>query len=98
MRQLLLMKQIQLHGFNLMLLKAKFTTELARKSITLDFSEGVFPTVGVGGHFSGARHGTMLRKYDLCCRLLVGGTTGGGFETLRGDKTQSFITKSEAYN
>jgi len=54
-----------------MLLKAKFTTELARKSITLDFSEGVFPTVGVGGHFSGARHGTMLRKYDLAADHII---------------------------
>ena len=26
--------------------------------------------------------------------LLVGEITGGGFETLRGDKTQSFITKN----
>ena len=25
--------------------------------------------------------------------MLVGGTTGGGFETLRGDKTQHFITQ-----
>ena len=26
------------------------------------------------------------------------GTTSGGFETLRGDKTQSFITRTKAYN
>jgi hypothetical protein len=30
--------------------------------------------------------------------LLVGETTGGGFETLRGDKTQGFISKTKAYN
>jgi len=29
--------------------------------------------------------------------VLVGETTGGGFETLRGDKTQGFITKTQAY-
>jgi hypothetical protein len=29
---------------------------------------------------------------------LMGETTGGGFETLRGDKTQGFITKTKAYN
>ena len=31
-------------------------------------------------------------------KVLVGGITGGDFKTLRGDKTQSFITKSEVYN
>ena len=35
---------------------------------------------------------------EALIQLLVGGTTGGGFETLRGDKTQSFITQTEAYN
>jgi hypothetical protein len=29
--------------------------------------------------------------------MLVGETTGGGFETLRGDKTQSFISRTKAY-
>jgi hypothetical protein len=29
--------------------------------------------------------------------VLVGETTGGGFETLRGDKTQSFISGTKAY-
>jgi hypothetical protein len=28
----------------------------------------------------------------------VGETTGGGFETLRGDKTQSFISRTKAYS
>jgi len=30
--------------------------------------------------------------------LLVGETTGGGFETLRGDKTHCFISRTKAYN
>jgi hypothetical protein len=30
--------------------------------------------------------------------LLVGETTGGGFETLRGDKTHCFILRTKAYN
>jgi hypothetical protein len=28
--------------------------------------------------------------------VLVGETTGGGFETLRGDKTQSFISRTNS--
>jgi hypothetical protein len=28
--------------------------------------------------------------------MLVGETTGGGFETLRGDKTQGFITRTNS--
>jgi len=30
--------------------------------------------------------------------VLVGETTGGGFETLGGDKTHCFISRKEAYN
>jgi hypothetical protein len=30
--------------------------------------------------------------------VLVGETTGGGFETLRGDKTHCFISRTKAYN
>ena len=30
--------------------------------------------------------------------LLVGGATGGGFETLRGDKTNCFITNPKLTN
>ena len=30
--------------------------------------------------------------------LLVGETTGGGFETLGGDKTHCFISRTKAYN
>jgi hypothetical protein len=29
--------------------------------------------------------------------MSVGETTGGAFETLRGDKTQSFISRTKAY-
>jgi hypothetical protein len=29
--------------------------------------------------------------------MLVGETTGGGFETLGGDKTHCFITRTKAY-
>jgi hypothetical protein len=32
-----------------------------------------------------------------CKSLLVGETTGGGFETLRGDKTHCFISRTKAY-
>ena len=31
-------------------------------------------------------------------RMLVGETTGGGFETLGGDKTHCFISRTQAYN
>jgi hypothetical protein len=30
------------------------------------------------------------------CKLLVGETTGGGFETLGGDKTHCFISRTKA--
>jgi hypothetical protein len=36
-------------------------------------------------------------KLLLVCSLLVGETTGGGFETLGGDKTHCFITRTKAY-
>jgi len=39
-----------------------------------------------------SNYGTFISK------LLVGETTGGGFETLGGDKTHCFITRTEAYN
>jgi hypothetical protein len=31
-------------------------------------------------------------------KMLVGETTCGGFETLGGDKTHCFITRTQAYN
>jgi hypothetical protein len=37
------------------------------------------------------------RKIPKYILLLVGETTGGGFETLGGDKTQNFISRTEAY-
>ena len=39
----------------------------------------------------------QLGFHGSAASMLVGETTCGGFETLRVDKTQGFITKSEAY-
>jgi len=41
---------------------------------------------------------SVFWRTGLWYQFLVGETTGGGFETLRGDKTQGFITKTKAYN
>ncbi|XVF84310.1 hypothetical protein PTKIN_Ptkin17bG0026400 [Pterospermum kingtungense] len=41
------------------------------KSKVYGFPAGVCPTVGVGGHFSGAGYGTMLRKYGLSVDHIV---------------------------
>jgi hypothetical protein len=39
------------------------------------------------------------RSYAMVVQaVLVGETTGGGFETLGGDKTHCFITRTQAYN
>ncbi|KAL9232359.1 hypothetical protein vseg_007481 [Gypsophila vaccaria] len=38
---------------------------IAKSSNVLGFPAGVCPTVGVGGHFSGAGYGNMMRKYGL---------------------------------
>jgi len=40
---------------------------------------------------------SVFWRTGLWYQLLVGETTGGGFETLRGDKTQSFISRTKAY-
>ena len=37
-------------------------------------------------------------RSQLETSLLVGETTGGGFETLGGDKTHCFISRTKAYN
>ncbi|KAL8223086.1 hypothetical protein R6Q57_020485 [Mikania cordata] len=44
---------------------------IAEKSSTHGFPAGVCPTVGVGGHFSGAGYGNMMRKYGLTVDNIV---------------------------
>ncbi|KAI3464748.1 hypothetical protein Pfo_021411 [Paulownia fortunei] len=39
--------------------------QIAERSRNLAFPNGLCPTVGVGGHFSGGGYGTLLRKYGL---------------------------------
>ncbi|KAL0438340.1 UNVERIFIED_CONTAM: Berberine bridge enzyme-like 18 [Sesamum latifolium] len=39
--------------------------QLAKRSGNLAYPNGLCPTVGVGGHFSGGGYGTLLRKYSL---------------------------------
>ena len=45
-----------------------------------------------------SQNSSIFWRTGLWYQLLVGETTGGGFETLRGDKTQGFITRIKAYN
>ncbi|KAL8508297.1 hypothetical protein ACS0TY_018768 [Phlomoides rotata] len=44
---------------------------LAKKSKTLAFPAGVYPTVGVGGHFSGGGYGMMSRKDALAADHII---------------------------
>ncbi|KAL0351689.1 UNVERIFIED_CONTAM: Berberine bridge enzyme-like 18 [Sesamum calycinum] len=39
--------------------------QIAKSSGNLAYPNGLCPTVGVGGHFSGGGYGTLLRKYGL---------------------------------
>ncbi|KAH6821387.1 FAD-binding Berberine family protein [Perilla frutescens var. hirtella] len=39
--------------------------QISQMSSNLAFPNGLCPTVGVGGHFSGGGYGTLLRKYGL---------------------------------
>nr|GLL49184.1 berberine bridge enzyme-like 21 [Ipomoea trifida] len=43
----------------------KLITKIAEKNPVHGFPGGVCPTVGVGGHFSEAGYGNMLRQYGL---------------------------------
>lgn len=45
--------------------------EIAKASPNLAFPNGLCPTVGVGGHFSGGGYGTLLRKYGLAADNVV---------------------------
>ncbi|KAG5601731.1 hypothetical protein H5410_033101 [Solanum commersonii] len=49
----------------------KLYYRIGEKSKTLGFPAGVCPTVGVGGHFSGAGYCTMMRKYGLSSDSIV---------------------------
>ncbi|KAK9109723.1 hypothetical protein Sjap_017783 [Stephania japonica] len=44
---------------------------IAEKSLVHGFSAGKIPTIGVGGHISGAGHGTLLRKYDMAADNII---------------------------
>ncbi|XP_057796976.1 tetrahydroberberine oxidase-like [Salvia miltiorrhiza] len=45
--------------------------EIAKVSPNFAFPNGLCPTVGVGGHFSGGGYGTLLRKYGLAADNVV---------------------------
>jgi len=51
-----------------------------------------------GGVYKGAIKTGFTNFIAVKKLVLVGETTGGGFETLGGDKTHCFITRTEAYN
>ncbi|KAK9115197.1 hypothetical protein Syun_021994 [Stephania yunnanensis] len=44
---------------------------IAEKSPVHAFSAGKAPTIGVGGHISGAGHGTLLRKYGTAADNII---------------------------
>lgn len=45
--------------------------QISQMSPNLAFPNGLCPTVGVGGHFSGGGYGTLLRKYGLAADNVV---------------------------
>ncbi|WMV15530.1 hypothetical protein MTR67_008915, partial [Solanum verrucosum] len=51
---------------------------IAEKSKKLAFTAGVFPTVGVGGHFSGGGYGIMSRKFGNAADNIIDAKGGGG--------------------
>ncbi|KAL0363653.1 UNVERIFIED_CONTAM: Berberine bridge enzyme-like 8 [Sesamum calycinum] len=44
---------------------------IAVKSLTLAYPSGFSPTIGVGGHFSGAGYGILLRKYGMAADHVI---------------------------
>ena len=61
---------------------------------TVEWSKRVFDNFENSGI---SQNTSVFWRTGLWYQLLVGETTGGGFETLRRDKTQSFITRTQAY-
>ena len=57
---------------------------------------GSIPTMQQN-NMSSLQHGSLSSLSGVSMsQLLVGETTGGGFKTLRGDKTQSFISRTRS--
>ncbi|KAK7319332.1 hypothetical protein RJT34_04051 [Clitoria ternatea] len=44
---------------------------IGEKSKTLGFPTGVYPTVGIDGHFSGGGYGLLMRKYGLAANNVI---------------------------
>ncbi|CAN1226527.1 Berberine bridge enzyme-like 17 [Linum grandiflorum] len=64
---------------------------IAKKSKTLAFSGGVWPSVGVGGHFVGGGYGNLMRKYGIAVdNVLDASTMGDLFWAIRGGGGGSF--------